>query len=247
MATYSLQVGYISRKKGGSLARRISYCCGKRIRDNRVGQTYYKNRKDVLFHKVFLPDHAPAEYADLQILCDHMDEAEKRCDARTARTFIGALPNELTLHELVKIVEDFIREHFTEHGLCAIAAIHAGINPDDCDRNNPHVHILVSTRTLDSDGFSQKKAREQDRKEYVPVWRESWARLQNQAYERNGMDLRVSHESLKAQGVLDREPHPRVHHIEWQVRRKRELLRQRLQHEPHITLKLVPHLTRTRR
>ena len=209
-------------------------------------QTYYQYRKDVLFHKVFLPNHAPTEYSDLQTLCNRMDEAEKRCDARTARTFIGALPNELPLHELVKIVEDFIREHFTEHGLCAIAAIHAGINSEDRTRNNPHVHILVSTRTLDSDGFSQKKFREQDSKEYVLIWRETWARLQNQAYERNNIDLRVSHESLKAQGVLDREPRARVSHVQWQVDRMRERLQRRLTIEPKLTLKLEPVLKITR-
>lgn len=209
-------------------------------------QTFYHSRKDVLFHGIFLPPDAPTEYLDLQTLCTRIDKAEKRRDARTARTFICTLPNELPLPELIQIVKDFIGEHFTQHGLCAIAAVHAGINSEDPKRNNPHVHILVSTRTLGPDGFSKKKNREQDRKELVRIWRESWAQLQNQAYKRNGLELTVSHESLAAQGIDDREPRRHVHHIQWQVNCKRELLRQRLQVTPPLTIKLTQRLTRSR-
>lgn len=40
--------------------------------------------------------------------------------------------------------------------------------------------------------------------------------IQNRAYERNGLDIRVSHESLKVQGVYDREPTIRLSRIDWQ-------------------------------
>ena len=73
-------------------------------------------------------------------------------------------------------------------------------------KNNPHVHIIVPTRSVETDGFSKKKDREWDNKKYIGIWREQWAIVQNRAYERNGLDIRVSHETLEVQGKKDREP-----------------------------------------
>lgn len=47
------------------------------------------------------------------------------------------------------------------------------------------------------------------------MWWEHWARLQNRAYERNKLDIRVSHESLKVQGKK-RIPTPHLSVVEWQ-------------------------------
>ena len=139
-------------------------------------------------------------------LCDEIDKAERRYDARTAREFKCSLPNELPSHELIQIVTDYIEDNFVNHGLCAVAAIHEGRNENDPSKNNPHVHIIVPTRSVETDGFSKKKDREWDNKKYIGIWREQWAIVQNRAYERNGLDIRVSHETLEVQGKKDREP-----------------------------------------
>lgn len=163
---------------------------------------------------MFLPRAAPSEYGNLQTLCNEIDKAEKRYDARTAKEFIGSLPNELCVDEIIKIVTEFITMNFTERGLVAIAAIHEGRNAKDMKRNNPHVHILVTTRTLNANGFNPKKLRELNQKKNVEVWREQWSILQNRAYERNGLDIRVSHESLEVQGK-NRIPTPHLSVIDW--------------------------------
>ncbi|MBP0956483.1 MAG: MobA/MobL family protein [Oscillospiraceae bacterium] len=113
------------------------------------------------------------------------------------------------------IVSEFVNSNFTEHNLCSIAAIHRGEYIYDPSRNNPHVHIVVSTRTIDADGFSKKKFREYDKPIYLMHWREHWANIQNRAYERNGLDIHVSHESLEKQGI-DREPVKHLSLIDWQ-------------------------------
>ena len=64
-----------------------------------------------------------------------------RWDARTARKFIGSLPNELPPGELIRIVQNFIERNFTPYGLCAIAAI---------DRNR--LDIRVSHESLEIQG-----------------------------------------------------------------------------------------------
>lgn len=216
MANYHLEVKPISRGKGRSVTGAASYICGRTLYDSYRDRTCYNHRKDVVWQKIFLPDAAPPEFQDPQRLCNEIEGAEVRKDARTARQFIGSLPNELPPGELVRIVRDFIKRNFVDHGLCAIAAIHRGHNRDNRLKNNPHVHIIVPTRPVGPDGFCKKKDRVHDKREYIFIWREQWALVQNRAYERNGLDIRVSHESLEVQGVRDRQSTIHLSLADWQ-------------------------------
>ena len=215
MANYHMEVQVISRGKGRSVTKLSSYIAGKNLYDGYLNKTHYNKRQDVLYCEIFLPKNAPSNFYDLQHLCYEIDAAEKRYDARTAREFKCSLPNELPLREQIQIVDAFIEKNFTVHRLCAVAAIHEGRNAEDPSRNNPHVHIIVPTREVGPDGFVLKKNREYDKKEYVEIWRKDWALVQNRAYERNGLDIRVSHESLEVQGVK-REPVPHLSRIDFQ-------------------------------
>ncbi len=220
MANYHFEVKCISRGKGDSITRRVSYICGKTLRDSCLDINCYKNRNDVLYCNVFLPDGALPNFRDLQTLCNEIEKAEKRYDSQTGKEIIASLPNELPHDEIINITKEFIETNFVEKGLAVIAAIHEGKNLKDESKNNPHVHILVTTRTLDPSGFNRLKARELlDRKEALLNWREQWARVQNLAYERNGFDIRVSHESLEVQGV-ERIPIPHLPLIDWQREQK---------------------------
>ncbi len=215
MANYHLEIGVVSRRKGQSFVNSVSYICGKTLKDSYNGKTFYNPRRDVLQYKIFLPNHSPIQLHQLQGLCDAVNDAEKRTDARTARIFIGSLPNELSLYEQSKIVEQYILKNFIAHDLCAIAAIHEGRNKNDPKRDNPHVHIIVPTRSVEPNGFCKKKNREWNKREYINIWREEWASEQNQAYERNRLNIRVSHESLEVQGK-DREATIHLSRIDWQ-------------------------------
>ena len=215
MANYHFEVGVISRGKGQSFVNSVSYICGKTLNDSYRDKTYYNPREDVLQYEIFLPNWAPSQLYQLQGLCDAVNRAEKREDARTARMFIGSLPNELWFYEQSQIVERFVNNNFVSHGLCAIVAIHEGKNEINPKRNNPHVHIIVPTRTVEAKGFYEKKNREWDKRKYINIWREDWANEQNLAYERNGLNIRVSHESLEVQGK-DREPTIHLSYIDWQ-------------------------------
>lgn len=222
MANYHLETKIISRGKGGSITGSASYITGQKMRDCYNGKTYYNHREDVVWQKIFLPSMAPPQFQNLQQLCDEIERAEVRWDARTARQFIGSLPNELPPGELVRIVHEFIGSNFVSYGLCAVAAIHRGHNQDDPSKNNPHVHIIVPTRTIEPDGFCRKKDREHDKRKYITIWREQWAQVQNRAYERNGLDIQVSHESLEAQGKRNREPTIHLSRIDWQKEQRGE-------------------------
>ena len=215
MANYHFEVGTISRGKCRSVVRAVSYITGEKLYDCYNDKTYYTRRKDVLYHEIYLPDKASLEFNNLQNLCNSINKAERRYDARTAREFKCSLPNELQFDEHKHIVKEFINCNFTVYDLCVIAAIHEGRNEVDPKRNNPHVHIIVSTRSVKTGGFSEKKNRELDKKKYIGIWREEWAKEQNRAYERNGMDIRVSDKSLEVQGE-DREPTVHLKYTDWQ-------------------------------
>lgn len=222
MANYHFETTVISRSKGRSVTGSVSYICGRTLHDSYKNRTYHNPRKDVLWQNIFLPDHAPPEFRKLQHLCDEIEQAEVRWDARTARQFIASLPNELPHGELVQIVCEFIERNFLPCNLCAIAAIHRGRSRDDPSKDNPHVHIIVPTRPIGENGFSERKDREHDKREYINIWREQWAQAQNRAYERNGLDIQVSHESLEVQGKRDREPTIHLSRIDWQREQRGE-------------------------
>ena len=218
---YHMEVSILSRGKGRSLGASLSYISGEKIHDSYSGKNHHHRRTDLVQCKVYYPPDAPKELADIQYLCDEINKAEKRKDARTGRQFIGSLPNELPPREWTRIVEEFIEENFTAKNLCAVAAIHRG-KLSSKQLSNPHVHIIVSTRTVGPDGFNPKKDREHDKRSYIEIWRRSWADVQNRAYERYGMKVRVSHLSYEVQGI-DKESLIHLHISDW----KKEMRGQR--------------------
>lgn len=223
-----MEVSTISRNaKHGkkSVTRLASYISGRKLYDSYGGKWYSHERSDVAWYKIFAPPDAPADFRDLQALCDLIEAAETRKDARTAREIKGSLPNELPYYELVRIVDEFVETNFIRLGLPAIAAIHKGINIEAPERSNPHVHLIVPTRTVGVDGFSKEKYLPLNAREYIRIWRSHWAEVQNRAYERRGLDVRVSHKSLKDQNK-EREPVKYIPRLEY-VRDRDEITAER--------------------
>ncbi|BBO86727.1 hypothetical protein DSCO28_72930 (plasmid) [Desulfosarcina ovata subsp. sediminis] len=109
------------------------------------------------------------------------------------RELEGALPIELDKEIHVKIVREFCQKHFTSKGMIADICIHSnGVNP--------HVHISLTMRKVEGEGFG-KKERSWNSKEYLKLWREEWANVQNLHLAKAGLDVRVDHRSFKDQGV----------------------------------------------
>ena len=222
MANFHMEVGNITRWRRKSIAKSLNYISGQKVRDNYLGQTFYRKRDDVVMTKIYLPANAPPEFSDMQRLCDEINKSEKRYDARTGRVFICSLPNELPQTEWERIVADFVEECFSSHGICAVAAMHEGKNAKDASRNNPHVHIIVATRTADENGFSKKKYREFDKRGYIKVWRKKLEDIINRAYERNKCREKVCCECYEVQGIHDIEPTIHLSRIDWQKEKRGE-------------------------
>jgi len=145
------------------------------------------------------------------------DEYE-RANGNSYREFELALPRELSHADRGKLVREFVAEQIGDRHAYSWA-IH------EPDGHNPHVHIMFSERKLDGiergpeQYFKRANTKNPERgghlktdwftgrggPEAIEVLRARWAEVQNIEFERLGLDVRVDHRSLKAQGI-EREP-----------------------------------------
>lgn len=204
MAIYHLSTKPVKRGDGRSAVAAAAYRSGGRLVDERTGLVHdYTRRRDYIERWIQAPDGAPAWTSDRAELWNRAEAAERRKDSRTAREVEVALPRELDDDRQRGLVEGFVRERFVERGMVADVAVHRG------DHQNPHVHILLTTRPLDGEGFAAKKPDKE------PGWigtprdvrelRAGWERHANRELERAGSLERISCLSYRERG-MDRVP-----------------------------------------
>ena len=153
-----MEAKVISRGTGRSAVAAAAYMSCSRIYNDYDGvQHDYTRKQGLIWQQVFLPDMAPAEWADREILWNAVEEAEKMKDSRLAREFVVALPVELSRDEWITLLTNFIQINFVADGMCADVCIH------DTDGHNPHAHIMLTVRPLTRDGKWQHKTE----KEYL--------------------------------------------------------------------------------
>jgi hypothetical protein len=83
---------------------------------------------------------------------------------------------------------------FVEHGMIADIAYHGDAT------HNPHAHVLLTTRHIESDGF-EKKNREWNKRELLKEQRAAWASHTNRALEDAGYEERIDHRTLSEQSI----------------------------------------------
>lgn len=144
------------------------------------------------------------------------DRAEKRHNSRVAREYQVTLPAELTPQQRLTLARNFSREIADRYGVAVDLAVHDP-RPEG-DPRNFHAHLLTTTREVTPAGLGAKigldmaplnryrRGLPNHRDEYVNV-RERWAQLTNTALREAGLEDRIDHRSLAAQGI-DREPQP---------------------------------------
>ena len=205
MASYHLSVKTISRAHGRSATAAAAYRSGERIRDQATGAVFdYTRKRGVEHSELVLPEGAPEWARNREALWNAAEAAERRKNSTVAREFEVALPAELNPKEREALAGRLARELVARHGFAADVAIHAPHR--EGDQRNHHAHILVTTRRLSAEGFTEK-TRELDEKNLGEVlyWRGRWEHLQNEHLEAHGHAARVDHRSLEDQG-LEREP-----------------------------------------
>ena len=107
---------------------------------------------------------------------------------------------ELSPAERRRLALDFAQEMANREGCAVDVAIHAPGKGGD--HQNHHAHILLTTRRLTPEGFSEKTRELDDRKtKEVDGWRERFASLQNERLRENGLEARVDHRSHAERGI----------------------------------------------
>ena len=207
MAIYHLSVKTVSRSNGRSATAAAAYRAGVEITDERTGEIHdYRRKGGVESAAVILPSNVPEWAADRAALWNAAEQAETRKNSTVAREFEVALPDELSPAERERLAHDFARELVERHGCAVDVAIHAPGKGGD--NRNHHAHILLTTRRLGPEGFTEKTRELDDKKtgpQIVTQWRERFASLQNERLREAGIEARVDHRTLEAQGI-DREP-----------------------------------------
>ena len=170
MAIFSMNIAKISKADGKSAVNSSAYLHREKYRAEETGLLYdwtSKAKEEAhVFSEMLLPDNAPEQYKDPQVLWNAVEKIEKQSNALLARRIIVALPRELTPEQNQTLLNDYCKKNFVDEGMCADIAIHW---KDD----NPHAHIMLTTRPIKENGewgAKEKKAYKLDEAgERIPV------------------------------------------------------------------------------
>lgn len=205
MAIFHMSAQRITRSKGHSSVAAAAYRHGEKMTDEHTGEIHdYSKKKGVSDSVVLIPDGADKRFLKPEYLFNHIEKTEKRKDAQLALEVNISLPTEMTDEQKKALAIDFCNENFVKKGMIADIAFHK------LDSDNPHFHVMLTTRKLtpDGSGFGQK-VREWNSKDQLQEWRKSWADTANEHMQRAGIDARIDHRSLKDQKAeLDALPSP---------------------------------------
>jgi len=194
MAIYHFSAQVISRSKGQSSVASASYRSGDRLTDERTGETKYYAREAKPDTMILAPSNAPSWVQDRNRLWNEVEKKETRKNSQVAREINIALPRELSNDQQKELITNFTKQQFVDKGMVADVAIHRD------DKENPHAHIMLTTREISEEGFTTKN-RDWNDKALLTQWREQWADHANKSLEREGIQERITHESHEKRGL----------------------------------------------
>lgn len=240
MALYYFNIQPLTRNKHSVIAK-ASYVSGESLYSERDLETKSYGIREVQPDSFILaPEHAPGWVMDREQLWNQVEVIENRYNSRLAKEIKVALPIEISNDEQRRMVTEFVKENIVSRGIVADVSIHR-------DRDeNPHAHILITTRPFNEDGtWGNKKKREYvydqegnpvldkhgkkkfetiqltdwDRNETLLEWRKNFAEKINEFYKKNSVYERVSHESYEAQGI-EKLPKQRLTRQEYAIEKR---------------------------
>lgn len=204
MAIFHCHIGTVSRRKGRSAVDAAAYALHAALKDERTGITHnrivHAEAPYITTLGTFSPEGTPLDPA---YLWSKAEIAEKRKDARTARTIEVSLPKELDKKTQDTLAANFAAWLRSRYRVASTVGVHRQ------QEHNPHAHIVITTRRLNADGKLEEKTKELDRKgsrQEFKIIRSQWADLCNRALAQSGHKARISEKSLTAQGITERKP-----------------------------------------
>lgn len=146
MAIYHCSIKIGGRSKGQSAVAASAYRSGEKLTDNETGiVSDYTRKKGIVHSEISLCNNAPSEYEDREKLWNAVHRIEKQSNAQLWREIEVALPQEFNQAEQIKAAREYVK-CLTEKGMCADWSIH------DKGDENPHAHIMLTTRSIEENG-----------------------------------------------------------------------------------------------
>ncbi len=210
MASYHMQIN--TGGKGAALEHAQYIDRDGRFREERYGEVAARGHAN-------MPDWAREDTTEFGRASDE----HERANGNTYREYELALPRELSRGAQVALVQRFAEQELGSTRPYQWA-IHLSTASDG--KEQPHVHLMFSDRQHDGiergpeqffkrynaknpeRGGARKMSYGADKEEAARTYegiRERWAKVQNLALEHAGVEARVDHRSLAAQGI-HREP-----------------------------------------
>ena len=173
MAIYHLHSKPISRSAGRSAIACAAYRSGEKLYSEETNRTFdYTNKGGVVHSEIALCPNAPERFLDRQTLWNSVQSIENKADSRLARDFDMALPIECSKEEWIAIGREFAA-YMTAQGMIADWAIHDPVDKETGLRDNPHIHMMCTTRPIKENGewgSKEKKVYKLDKNgERIPV------------------------------------------------------------------------------
>ena len=189
----------------------MAYRAGEKLKDERTGLTHDFTRKDGVAHSEIISN------LDIEIdrsqLWNLAEKSENRKDARTAREWVIALPDELDADQRKDLAKAFATALVDRYGVIADLAIHEPSKGGN-DKNH-HAHIMLTTRKAELDpennltlttkaeielsNAKRKTLNMGTTQEDIKQIRATWADLANHALEQAGQQQKIDHRSYADQ------------------------------------------------
>ena len=265
MAIYHYTQKPVSRRRGQSAVAGAAYRSAENLHDHRLGQAFdYTRRGGVEYTEIVLPTavaQRDIQWArDRESLWNAAERSEKRKDARIAREHEVALPCELNRTQQIELLRAFSLQIANRYHVAVDFALHRPHKKGD--ERNFHAHIYATTREILPTGLGRKASIEwsdTDRskqqlgkaKEEITVMRGRWADLANEHLAHAGLEIRIDHRTLEAQGIdlvpgrklglsLERQQSPSLpEHLAAKVTEQREIAAEngrRILQDPSVAL-----------
>ncbi len=136
---------------GGSAVDASGYMDREERESEYDGHKYHPDAKEDLVHKeVDLPDNAPREYQDPNVLWNAVEMVEKNKNAQLCRMMKASLPNNWSYEVAKETVRQYVMDNFVSKGMCCEWAIHDSVNKHG--QRNLHFHCLMTLRAMDENG-----------------------------------------------------------------------------------------------
>ncbi|MBQ2635321.1 MAG: MobA/MobL family protein [Methanobrevibacter sp.] len=231
MAIFHLSMT-IAKREGGkrSLIAMASYRSGEKLYSELYEKTSLYNHRLVQPEAFIIkPDFVPSEFSNREFLWNKMELSEKSANAQLCRELNVALPIELNKDDQKLLIKEFVKDNFISDGMIADVAIHRD------DENNPHAHIMLSMREVDSEGnilnkscripkldeegnqvYNEKghkvtvsvKTNNWNRKTFVSEIRTDWAKKVNHYLKERNIDQQITE---KSHAELGKKELPSIH------------------------------------